>query len=117
MPTFVTYFKNQTKKMSLPSPYDAKTSENKRYSYWMENRYFYSTPNEKQPYTIVIPPPKGPCVLHTAHKLNNTIQDVLISRARIKGFNAYWVPGIDHASIATEAKVVDKLKKEGIRKS
>src|SRR5690554_3733520 len=117
MPTFVSYFKNQTKKMSLPSSYDAKTSENKWYSYWMENRYFYSTPNEKQPYTIVIPPPNVTGVLHMGHMLNNTIQDVLIRRARLKGFNACWVPGTDHASIATEAKVVDKLKKEGIRKS
>ncbi|HZH70726.1 MAG TPA: valine--tRNA ligase, partial [Flavobacteriaceae bacterium] len=103
--------------MSLPSSYDAKTSENKWYSYWMENRYFYSTPNEKQPYTIVIPPPNVTGVLHMGHMLNNTIQDVLIRRARLKGFNACWVPGTDHASIATEAKVVDKLKKEGIRKS
>src|SRR5690554_2990708 len=102
--------------MSLPSSYDAKASENKWYSYWMENRYFYSTPNEKQPYTIVIPPPNVTGVLHMGHMLNNTIQDVLIRRARLKGFNACWVLGTDHASIATEAKVVAKLKAEGINK-
>jgi len=82
----------------------------------MENNYFHSTPDEKEPYTIVIPPPNVTGVLHMGHMLNNTIQDVLIRRARLKGFNACWVPGTDHASIATEAKVVAKLKEEGINK-
>jgi len=83
----------------------------------MENNYFHSTPNEKEPYTIVIPPPNVTGVLHMGHMLNNTIQDVLIRRARLRGYNACWVPGTDHASIATEAKVVAKLKAEGIEKS
>ena len=87
------------------------------YDYWMENGYFYSKPNDKKPYTIVIPPPNVTGVLHMGHMLNNTIQDVLIRRARLKGYNACWVPGTDHASIATEAKVVAKLSQEGIKKS
>lgn len=103
--------------MSISSNYDAKAVESKWYSYWMEHNYFHSTPNDKQPYTIVIPPPNVTGVLHMGHMLNNTIQDVLIRRARLKGFNACWVPGTDHASIATEAKVVAKLKNEGINKA
>jgi valyl-tRNA synthetase len=103
--------------MSLATTYNPQDVENKWYNYWMKNNYFHSTPNEKEPYTIVIPPPNVTGVLHMGHMLNNTIQDVLIRRARLKGFNACWVPGTDHASIATEAKVVDKLKKEGINKS
>ncbi len=103
--------------MSISSNYDAKAVENKWYNYWMEHNYFHSTPNDKQPYTIVIPPPNVTGVLHMGHMLNNTIQDVLIRRARLKGFNACWVPGTDHASIATEAKVVAKLKSEGINKA
>ncbi len=102
--------------MSIPSNYDAKSSEDKWYSYWMTNNYFHSVPNEKEAYTIVIPPPNVTGVLHMGHMLNNTIQDVLIRRARLKGFNACWVPGTDHASIATEAKVVAKLKNEGLNK-
>ncbi|MDP3312125.1 valine--tRNA ligase [Lutibacter sp.] len=102
--------------MSLATKYNPKEVENKWYSYWMENKYFHSTPNEKEPYTIVIPPPNVTGVLHMGHMLNNTIQDVLIRRARLKGLNACWVPGTDHASIATEAKVVAKLKEEGINK-
>ncbi|MEX1384349.1 valine--tRNA ligase, partial [Lutibacter sp.] len=94
-----------------------KDVEGKWYDYWMSNNYFYSTPNEKEPYTIVIPPPNVTGVLHMGHMLNNTIQDVLIRRARLKGKNACWVPGTDHASIATEAKVVAKLKEQGINKS
>ena len=103
--------------MSLATKYSPQDIESKWYNYWMENNYFHSTPNEKQPYTIVIPPPNVTGVLHMGHMLNNTIQDVLIRRARLKGFNACWVPGTDHASIATEAKVVDKLKQQGINKA
>ncbi|TXE07130.1 valine--tRNA ligase [Seonamhaeicola algicola] len=103
--------------MSIPSKYDAKQVENKWYSYWMKHNYFHSTPDEREPYTIVIPPPNVTGVLHMGHMLNNTIQDVLIRRARLQGKNACWVPGTDHASIATEAKVVAKLKAEGIDKN
>ncbi len=103
--------------MSIPSQFDPAAIEKKWYDYWMENGYFYSTPDHRTPYTIVIPPPNVTGVLHMGHMLNNTIQDVLIRRARLKGFNACWVPGTDHASIATEAKVVAKLKSEGIEKS
>ena len=102
--------------MSIPSKYDAKSVENKWYSYWMEQNYFHSEVDEREPYTIVIPPPNVTGVLHMGHMLNNTIQDVLIRRARLKGYNACWVPGTDHASIATEAKVVAKLRTEGIAK-
>ncbi len=101
----------------IPAQFDAKQVEKKWYDYWMENKYFHSTPDHRTPYTIVIPPPNVTGVLHMGHMLNNTIQDVLIRRARLKGFNACWVPGTDHASIATEAKVVAKLKSEGINKS
>ncbi len=103
--------------MSLATKYNPQDVENKWYDYWMKNDYFHSTPNEKEPYTIVIPPPNVTGVLHMGHMLNNTIQDVLIRRARLKGKNACWVPGTDHASIATEAKVVAKLKEQGIEKS
>ena len=103
--------------MSLATKYNPQDIENKWYDYWMKNNYFHSIPNEKEPYTIVIPPPNVTGVLHMGHMLNNTIQDVLIRRARLKGFNACWVPGTDHASIATEAKVVAKLKEQGIEKS
>jgi valyl-tRNA synthetase len=103
--------------MSLPAQFNSKEIEQKWYDYWMKNDYFTSKPDERTPYTIVIPPPNVTGVLHMGHMLNNTIQDVLIRRARLKGFNACWVPGTDHASIATEAKVVAKLKAEGINKS
>jgi valyl-tRNA synthetase len=103
--------------MIIPAQFDAKTIENKWYDYWMKNNYFHSEPDHRTPYSIVIPPPNVTGVLHMGHMLNNTIQDVLIRRARLKGFNACWVPGTDHASIATEAKVVAKLKSEGINKS
>ncbi|HBR54476.1 MAG TPA: valine--tRNA ligase [Flavobacteriaceae bacterium] len=102
--------------MALAAKYDAQSVEDKWYSYWMEQGYFHSEVNEKEPYTIVIPPPNVTGVLHMGHMLNNTIQDVLIRCARLKGYNACWVPGTDHASIATEAKVVAKLKAEGIHK-
>jgi valyl-tRNA synthetase len=103
--------------MSLSSKYDSKTTEDKWYNYWMENDFFRSVPDERESYTIVIPPPNVTGVLHMGHMLNNTIQDVLIRRARLKGYNACWVPGTDHASIATEAKVVAKLKDQGIDKN
>ncbi|NJM79042.1 MAG: valine--tRNA ligase [Flavobacterium sp.] len=102
---------------TIPAQFNAKDVEQKWYDYWMKNKYFHSTPDKRTPYTIVIPPPNVTGVLHMGHMLNNTIQDVLIRRARLKGFNACWVPGTDHASIATEAKVVAKLKSEGINKS
>jgi len=103
--------------MSIPTHFDPKAVESKWYDYWMKNNYFHSEPDSRTPYTIVIPPPNVTGVLHMGHMLNNTIQDVLIRRARLKGFNACWVPGTDHASIATEAKVVAKLKAEGINKA
>ncbi len=103
--------------MQIPSKYDASQVESKWYSYWMKHNYFHSTPDEREPYTIVIPPPNVTGVLHMGHMLNNTIQDVLIRRARLQGKNACWVPGTDHASIATEAKVVAKLKEQGIDKN
>ena len=103
--------------MEIPSKYDPRLIEDKWYSFWLENKYFRSVPDDREPYTIVIPPPNVTGVLHMGHMLNNTIQDVLIRRARMIGKNACWVPGTDHASIATEAKVVAKLKEEGIEKS
>jgi valine--tRNA ligase len=104
-------------KMAIPDKYNPQETEQKWYNYWLENNYFHSEPNEKPAYTVVIPPPNVTGILHMGHMLNNTIQDVLVRRARMKGFNACWVPGTDHASIATEAKVVAKLKSEGINKS
>ena len=103
--------------MQIPSKYDAIKVENKWYDYWMKHNYFHSTPDDREPYTIVIPPPNVTGILHMGHMLNNTIQDVLIRRARLQGKNACWVPGTDHASIATEAKVVAKLKEQGIDKN
>lgn len=103
--------------MQISEKYSPRETESKWYSYWLENNYFHSEPNEKPPYTVVIPPPNVTGILHMGHMLNNTIQDVLVRRARMQGFNACWVPGTDHASIATEAKVVAKLKSEGISKS
>lgn len=104
--------------MEIPSKYDPKLTEDKWYQYWLKNRFFHSEPDvNKKPYTIVIPPPNVTGVLHMGHMLNNTIQDVLIRRARMQGKNACWVPGTDHASIATEARVVAKLASEGIKKS
>ena len=103
--------------MELPIKYDPSLTEDKWYSYWLKHKFFHSEPDEREPYTIVIPPPNVTGVLHMGHMLNNTIQDVLVRRARMLGKNACWVPGTDHASIATEAKVVAKLKSEGIEKS
>jgi len=103
--------------MALEVKYNAQSVEDKWYSYWMEHNYFHSEVDDRVPYTIVIPPPNVTGVLHMGHMLNNTLQDVLIRRARLLGYNACWVPGTDHASIATEAKVVAKLKAEGIQKA
>ncbi|MGE4513968.1 MAG: valine--tRNA ligase [Chryseobacterium sp.] len=103
--------------MQISEKYNPQETEQKWYNYWLENNYFHSEPNDKPPYTVVIPPPNVTGILHMGHMLNNTIQDVLVRRARMQGFNACWVPGTDHASIATEAKVVAKLKSEGISKS
>ncbi len=102
--------------MSISKTYSPKETEDKWYKYWLENKFFKSVPDEREPYTIVIPPPNVTGVLHMGHMLNNTIQDVLVRRARMKGKNACWVPGTDHASIATEAKVVAMLKEQGINK-
>ena len=101
----------------LATKYDPSEVEDKWYRYWMEHRLFHSEPDSREPYTIVIPPPNVTGVLHMGHMLNNTIQDILVRRARMQGKNALWVPGTDHASIATETKVVNKLAQEGIKKS
>ena len=103
--------------MEISSKYNPAEVEDKWYKYWMENKLFHSEPDERDPYTIVIPPPNVTGILHMGHMLNNTIQDILVRRARMQGKNACWVPGTDHASIATEAKVVAKLASEGIKKS
>ncbi len=101
----------------IPAKYDPSTCEDRWYAHWMAKGYFHSTPDHREPYTIVIPPPNVTGVLHMGHMLNNTIQDVLVRRARMMGKNACWVPGTDHASIATESKVVQKLAAEGIKKA
>ena len=103
--------------MEISSKYSPQDTENKWYQHWLDKNYFHSTPDEREPYTIVIPPPNVTGVLHMGHMMNNTIQDVLIRRARMQGKNACWVPGTDHASIATEAKVVNKLAQQGIKKT
>ncbi len=103
--------------MEIPAKYDPSLTEDKWYKYWMKKGFFHSEPDDREPYTIVIPPPNVTGVLHMGHMLNNTIQDILVRRARMQGKNACWVPGTDHASIATEAKVVAKLKDEGIDKN
>ena len=101
----------------IPAKYNPAEKEDKWYQYWLDNGFFHSVPDSREPYTIVIPPPNVTGVLHMGHMLNNTIQDVLVRRARMQGKNACWVPGTDHASIATEAKVVQKLAAEGIKKT
>jgi len=103
--------------MEIPTTYDPGASEEKWYAYWLEHGFFESKPDDREPYTVVIPPPNVTGVLHMGHMLNNTIQDVLVRRARMMGKNACWVPGTDHASIATEAKVVRRLREKGIKKS
>ena len=100
--------------MELDIKYNPASVEDKWYSYWLEHKFFHSTPDNRPSYTVVIPPPNVTGILHMGHVLNNTIQDVLVRHARMSGFNACWVPGTDHASIATEAKVVNKLAGMGI---
>ena len=103
--------------MEIPKRFEPAQSEGSWYKHWMDKGYFRSVPDEREPYTVVIPPPNVTGVLHMGHMLNNTIQDVLVRRARMLGKNACWVPGTDHASIATEAKVVRMLQEQGIKKS
>ena len=103
--------------MEISSKYSPQDTEVKWYQHWLDKNYFHSTPDEREPYTIVIPPPNVTGVLHMGHMMNNTIQDVLVRRARMQGKNACWVPGTDHASIATEAKIVNKLAQQGIKKT
>ena len=103
--------------MSISSNYNFNDIEDKWYSYWIKNKYFHSKPDDREPYTIVIPPPNITGILHMGHMLNNTIQDILIRRARLLNKNACWIPGTDHASIATEAKVVESLNEKGIEKN
>ena len=112
--TFAVQFKID---MEIASKYNPIEVEDKWYKYWLENGFFHSEPDDREPYSIVIPPPNVTGILHMGHMLNNTIQDILVRRARMQGKNACWVPGTDHASIATEAKVVEKLASEGINKS
>ncbi|MDR9415053.1 MAG: class I tRNA ligase family protein, partial [Gracilimonas sp.] len=107
---------SDTTNNDIPAQYDASQVEDKWYEYWMENNYFHSEPDDRESFTVVIPPPNVTGVLHMGHMLNNTIQDVLVRRARMQGYNACWVPGTDHASIATEAKVVKRLREKGIKK-
>ena len=121
--TFAVCFERKEKEiinikyMEISSKYSPSEVEGKWYEHWMDKNYFHSTPDEREPYTIVIPPPNVTGVLHMGHMMNNTIQDILIRRARMQGKNACWVPGTDHASIATEAKVVNKLAQQGIKKT
>jgi valyl-tRNA synthetase len=103
--------------MELSKTYESSKAEEKWYKHWLEKKYFHSTPDDREPYTVVIPPPNVTGVLHMGHMLNNTIQDVLVRKARMEGKNACWIPGTDHASIATEAKVVNKLLEQGIKKA
>lgn len=103
--------------MEISAKYNPADIEDKWYQYWLDQRFFNSTPDHRPAYTVVIPPPNVTGILHMGHMLNNTIQDVLVRRARMQGFNACWVPGTDHASIATEAKVVKLLSEQGIPKS
>src|SRR5687767_5374091 len=103
--------------MELSKNFDHLAAEQKWYQHWLDKQYFHSEPDEREPYTVVIPPPNVTGVLHMGHCLNNTIQDILVRRARMQGKNACWVPGTDHASIATEAKVVQMLRERGIKKS
>ncbi len=103
--------------MSISSKFEASTVEQKWYDYWLANKYFASKPDDRPAYSIVIPPPNVTGILHMGHMLNVSLQDILIRRARMQGFNACWVPGTDHASIATEAKVVARLKEQGIDKN
>ena len=101
----------------MESKYNPTEIEARRYQYWLDNNLFHSEPDGREPFTVVIPPPNVTGVLHMGHVLNETIQDILVRRARLEGKNACWVPGTDHASIATEAKVIKRLKEQGINKS
>src|SRR5258706_1077717 len=103
--------------MDLSKNFEHTIAEQKWYQHWLDKQYFKSKPDDREPYTIVMPPPNVTGVLHMGHSLNNTIQDILVRRARMMGKNACWVPGTDHASIATEAKVVQMLREKGIAKS
>ena len=103
--------------MEISKNFDFNKAEQKWYAHWLDKKYFESTPDDREPYTVVIPPPNVTGILHMGHCLNNTIQDILVRRARMMGKNACWVPGTDHASIATEAKVVHMLRERGIAKS
>jgi len=103
--------------MALSKNFEHQSAEEKWYKHWMDKKYFSSIPDDREPYTIVIPPPNVTGILHMGHCLNSTIQDILVRRARMQGKNACWVPGTDHASIATEAKVVQMLRERGISKS
>src|SRR6516165_5855573 len=103
--------------MELSKNYDPKATEDPWYQHWLDKKYFNSQPDNRPPFTVVIPPPNVTGVLHMGHTLNETVQDILVRRARMSGFNACWVPGTDHASIATEAKVVQMLEERGIEKS
>ncbi len=114
---FSPYFRNHIMSNEIPKTYSPQAIEDKWYQYWLSQKYFEATPDEREPFTIVIPPPNVTGVLHMGHMLNNTIQDVLVRKARMQGKNACWVPGTDHASIATEAKVVQLLRERGIKKS
>ncbi len=114
---FVFHFMSSKITTDIPKHYDPQAAEERWYDYWEENGFFHSEPDDREPYTVVIPPPNVTGVLHMGHMLNNTIQDVLVRRARMLGKNACWIPGTDHASIATEAKVVGKLREEGITKA
>jgi valyl-tRNA synthetase len=116
-PLFLYFCTSNQSNMEIASKYNPAEVEDKWYAYWMKHNLFHSEPDEREPYTIVIPPPNVTGILHMGHMLNNTIQDILVRRARMQGKNACWVPGTDHASIATEAKVVNKLAKEGIKKT
>ncbi len=114
---FSYFYLPNIKTMEIPKTYNPEATEDKWYQQWMDHGFFHAEPDDREPYTIVIPPPNVTGVLHMGHMLNNTIQDVLVRRKRMQGYNTCWVPGTDHASIATEAKVVKKLKDEGIEKS
>jgi len=114
--TALNFLPSKLSRMSISAKFEHLSAEEKWYEYWMDHKFFKSVPDERESYTIVIPPPNVTGVLHMGHMLNNTLQDVLIRRARMLGYNACWVPGTDHASIATEAKVVNKLKEDGIDK-
>src|SRR5688572_11147272 len=117
--TFASRFKDHlSKHMELSKNYNPATVEERWYKHWLEKRYFHSQPDDRPAYSVVIPPPNVTGVLHMGHTLNETVQDILVRKARMSGFNTCWVPGSDHASIATEAKVVQMLEKEkGIKKS